>query len=174
MPDPTIPLTEYAARRRRLGTQLRKTLGLVMAGEPTDPLHDTFRPHPHFEYLTGVTDEPGAVLLLDPGHPVEARREVLFLRPLDPEVEKWDGYRLEVSQTLRDRTGFKAVFRTTHLPRFLTEAVRRSRSVACLHPFATYDRPVSPDHALFGRMSGKDWGFFCYKHFDFHLQQFGS
>lgn len=31
-----------------------------------------------------------------------------------------------------------------------------------------------PDHALFGRMSGVDWGFFCFKHFDHHLRQFGQ
>jgi hypothetical protein len=30
-----------------------------------------------------------------------------------------------------------------------------------------------PDHALFGRMSGRDWGVFVYKHFNHHLQQFG-
>lgn len=30
-----------------------------------------------------------------------------------------------------------------------------------------------PEHGLFGRMSGKDWGFFCYKHFHHHLSQFG-
>jgi hypothetical protein len=31
-----------------------------------------------------------------------------------------------------------------------------------------------PDHALFGRMTGADWGYFCYKHFDHHLRQFGQ
>lgn len=30
-----------------------------------------------------------------------------------------------------------------------------------------------PEHAQMGRMSGSDWGFFCYKHFDHHLRQFG-
>lgn len=30
-----------------------------------------------------------------------------------------------------------------------------------------------PNHALFGRMTGRDWGFFCYKHFNHHLTQFG-
>ena len=30
-----------------------------------------------------------------------------------------------------------------------------------------------PEHALFGPMTGRDWGFFCYKHFDHHLRQFG-
>ena len=31
-----------------------------------------------------------------------------------------------------------------------------------------------PEHALFGRMKGKDWGIFCYKHFNHHLSQFGA
>ncbi len=30
-----------------------------------------------------------------------------------------------------------------------------------------------PDHALFGPMTGRDWGFFAHKHFDHHLRQFG-
>ena len=30
-----------------------------------------------------------------------------------------------------------------------------------------------PEHAFFGRMTGKDWGVFCCKHFNHHLSQFG-
>jgi hypothetical protein len=30
-----------------------------------------------------------------------------------------------------------------------------------------------PDHPNFGRMSRRDWGVFCYRHFDHHLSQFG-
>jgi len=30
-----------------------------------------------------------------------------------------------------------------------------------------------PEHALFGPMSGRAWGKFCYRHFDYHLRQFG-
>jgi hypothetical protein len=30
-----------------------------------------------------------------------------------------------------------------------------------------------PRHAKFGPMRGVDWGYFCYKHFDHHLRQFG-
>lgn len=29
-----------------------------------------------------------------------------------------------------------------------------------------------PDHALFGSMSGRAWGIFCCRHFDYHLRQF--
>jgi len=31
-----------------------------------------------------------------------------------------------------------------------------------------------PDHALFGRMTGRDWGVFVHKHFTHHLRQFGA
>jgi hypothetical protein len=31
-----------------------------------------------------------------------------------------------------------------------------------------------PDHPMFGRMSGRDWGVFCYRHFDHHLRQFDA
>ena len=31
-----------------------------------------------------------------------------------------------------------------------------------------------PNHALFGKMTGVDWGVLCHKHFDHHLRQFGQ
>jgi len=34
-------------------------------------------------------------------------------------------------------------------------------------------RDAWPRHALMGAMSGRDWGHFCYKHFNHHLTQFG-
>ncbi len=153
MPDPSIPRSEYAARRTRLRGWLRKSIGVLFAGDHDPHGSSVYRPHPHFEYLTGVVDEPGAVLVLDPAAPVEARREMLFLRPLDPETEKWEGYRLEVGAALRERTGFKAVFRTGLLPRILSDVARRTRSLACLHPLATYDQPVSPDLEIFRKLA---------------------
>jgi hypothetical protein len=30
-----------------------------------------------------------------------------------------------------------------------------------------------PDHPNWGRLSRRQWGFFCYRHFDHHLRQFG-
>ncbi len=41
--------------------------------------------------------------------------------------------------------------------------------------FAARDpRESWPDHALFGHMTGRDWGVFVHKHFDHHLRQFGA
>ena len=74
MTEPTIPLSEYDARRKKVLSALKQSIAVVYAGEPPDALHDDFRPHPNFEYLTGITGETGAALLLDPTHPVESRR----------------------------------------------------------------------------------------------------
>jgi hypothetical protein len=35
------------------------------------------------------------------------------------------------------------------------------------------DRTDWPGHAIFGSMNRRSWGYFCHKHFDHHLRQFG-
>jgi hypothetical protein len=39
---------------------------------------------------------------------------------------------------------------------------------------AQEDRAEWPEHALFGHMTRQSWGWFCYRHFDYHLRQFGA
>jgi len=39
---------------------------------------------------------------------------------------------------------------------------------------AAADRVDWPDHAIFGSMSRRAWGWFCHRHFDHHLRQFGQ
>src|SRR6187399_3216039 len=94
---PIIEASEYQRRREALLKALRGSVGLILAGEHDPHLEHAYRPHAHFEYLTGVTTEPGAMLLLDPANPVADRRAILLLKPLNPELEKWDGYRGEIS-----------------------------------------------------------------------------
>ena len=62
---------------------------------------------------------------------------------------------------------------------FLTQPgswpVDAARLLGLVERFGTRDPgDVWPNHALFGPMRGVDWGFFCYKHFDHHLRQFGQ
>lgn len=140
-----LPLAEYEARRARVLRTLKDAVGLVFAGDMAPSLHDGFRAHAHFQYLTGIVDEPGAILLLDPLAPVEARRAILFLKPLDPEIEKWDGFRDEISSKLKARYGVATIMRTTAFPRFLLEATKRAKRFALLHPLAAHTAPVSPD-----------------------------
>ena len=61
---------------------------------------------------------------------------------------------------------------------FLTQPTAWDDDVATL--IALVERFVArgpsgdwPEHALLGRMSGRDWGVFCHKHFNHHLSQFG-
>ncbi len=146
---PIIPPSEYASRRAAVLASLKNAVGVICAGDADASLTNSWRPSPHFEYLTGIADEPGAVLLFDPTNPTPSRRVILFLRPLNPELEKWDGFRDFISSKLRQRYGVETIMRTLALPRFLSEAARRAKKLACLHSFAAYNAPVSPDLVLF-------------------------
>jgi hypothetical protein len=50
----------------------------------------------------------------------------------------------------------------------------RGALVELVRRFAECDSNDWPPHAMFGRMSRRDWGVFCYRHFDHHLRQFGA
>lgn len=153
-----VSLAEYAQRRERVRRELDGAVGLVYAGEASPMLHGKWEADANFQYLTGIADEAGAVLLLDPKAEDPKRREVLFLAPLNPELEAWDGYRDPVNAALRARTGFATIMRTMALPRILTDVARRRGTLACLHPFATMNAPVSPDLATFRKITERTVG----------------
>jgi Xaa-Pro aminopeptidase len=131
---------------------LKGAVGLVLAGEGGASLHGRFKGSSHFAYLTGIDDEPGAALLLDPTHEDPDRREVLFLKPRDPEMERWDGAREPLGGALKSRVGIRCVLRTLAMPGFVSAAGRRSKRLACLHPFSGYESAVSPDLAIFRKV----------------------
>ncbi len=152
MKTTAIALSEFAARREKLLAQLKRegnAIGLVLAGDADASLSQSWRPNANFEYLTGVTDEPGAMLMLDPGNPVKTKCAQLFLRPLNPEIEQWDGFRAPVSQALKSNYGIATIMRTTAFARALLECGKRSKRFACLHSLAAHTAPVSPDLAIF-------------------------
>jgi Xaa-Pro aminopeptidase len=146
-----IEPAEFTRRRERLLEALRGSVGLVLAGEADPSLHHPFAAHAHFAYLTGVADESGAALLLDPRNPNPRRRVQLFLRPLNPEREKWDGWRDEIGDRLRARWGVETIFRTTLLPQQLLDAAKRARALTLLMPLAPHTAPVSGDLEVFRR-----------------------
>jgi len=151
--DSHISVSEYAKRRARVARSLKGAAAVVMAGEGSPPLQGLWTPDPHFSYLTGIRTEPGASVVFDPGQPDPSRRCVLVLKPRNPEAEAWDGRREPISQDLRARTGFDRVVRTAALGPMLTNAARRAKRLACLHTLATPSQPVSPDLALFRKLS---------------------
>jgi Xaa-Pro aminopeptidase len=146
-----IDVSEFVARRAQLGVRLDGDVGVIFAGSGTGDA-DTYEPDWDFYYLTGLRDEAGAAVLFDPAADDPRRRAILFLRPLNPEVEEWDGYRSRIGTDLRTATGFETIMRMSALPRMLTAAARRKGTLACLHSFAVYDGPVSPDLVVFRKV----------------------
>ena len=131
----------------KLLTKLKGAAGLVYAGQCDVSLETTWRPHSHFEYLTGITNEPSAILLLDPSHPVPARREILFLESRDPEKEQWEGIRQPLGSLLRDEVGFTTILRLRSLPFVLADVSSRCKKFATLMPQAMVNQQVSADLA---------------------------
>ncbi|MEC9477294.1 MAG: Xaa-Pro peptidase family protein [Planctomycetota bacterium] len=151
MSQPFIAAEEFAQRRTDALAQLDGAMGLVFAGTGGG-LEEDFRPHLHFEYLTGITDEPGAILLLDPSSTRETHKQVLILQPHLPEVEKWDGWRGTINASLREKFGFKTIIRSSSFPNFVLQACKRSKKAVCLHPLVNHESPVGPDLEIFQKL----------------------
>ena len=91
--SPRPDLDDCAKRRARLAERLGEAALVLYGGELKTRSNDTefrFRPDSDFYYLTGLA-EPGAVMVLRPGHDPEL---TLFVRPRDPEQEVWTGRRI--------------------------------------------------------------------------------
>ncbi|HEY7468927.1 MAG TPA: aminopeptidase P N-terminal domain-containing protein [Acidimicrobiia bacterium] len=84
----------FAGRRGRLAEEIGEGgIAIIPAAVEVTRSSDTsfdFHQDPDFLYLTGFP-EPDAVAVLTPGHP--DAEYTLFVRPRDPEMEAWNGYR---------------------------------------------------------------------------------
>ena len=154
----TISREEYADRRKQLASNLNGATAVIFAGKGGG-LHDDFQPDLNFQYLTGIIDEPGAILLLNPNDPNPSRKEVLFLEPHLPELERWDGWRGPIDAKLREKHGFKALMRTSAFPQMLLNACKSSLKGTCLHPIAHHEQPVGPDLEVFQKLQQRIPGF---------------
>jgi Xaa-Pro aminopeptidase len=148
-----IAPSEYSQRRQRVLKALKNSAGIIFAGEGSAPLLGRWMPDRNFLYLTGIENEPGAAILFDPTAEDERRRIVLFLKPLNIEVERWDGYRQQIGPELKEKTGFETVMRAGAIAGSLTAAGRRGKKFACLHPFEVYPAAASPDLTAFQSVS---------------------
>lgn len=150
-----ITLEEYAARRSRVLEALAGAAAIVLAGEEvsTPSLQGRWKTDRMFWYLTGLDFESGAAVLFDPSAEDPRRRISLFLPSRDPEAERWDGPRDPLDSKLKAKTGFTDIKRSGHLPGALTNAARRTKRLACLHPFALYTADLSPDLEIFQKIA---------------------
>src|SRR3954471_22046094 len=130
----------YADRRARLAELLGPRAALVLASPPerlrNGDTHYKFRQDSDILYLTGF-EEPGAVVVLRPGHP--EMPFVMFVRPRNPAEETWTGRRAGVEGAVRD-VGAAAAFSVDELDGKLAEVVSGAEEI----------------HYPFGRESGLD------------------
>ncbi|MAJ28301.1 hypothetical protein CBD41_02580 [bacterium TMED181] len=153
-----IPREEFSERRQKLAADLNGATAVIFAGKGGG-LHSDFHPDLNFQYLTGIIDEPGAILLLNPADPNPARREILFLEPHLPELERWDGWRGPIDSKLKDQFGFRALMRTSSFPQILLNACKNSLQGMCLHSISHHEQPVGPDLEVFQKLQQRIPGF---------------
>lgn len=124
---PEVPAAVYRARRDRLAALLGPCVGVITAHAQPDGGIDEY-----FYYLTGI-EESGAQLMLAPRESIY--QQTLALRPRDPELEIWEGYREPMSPGLAKQLGVDLVTRARGpLPRRFGRALGRSRCYATLRP----------------------------------------
>lgn len=135
---PEIPASVYRARRDRLAAQLGPCIAVLASHAQADGGIDEY-----FYYLTGI-EESGAQLLLAPRETIY--QQSLALRPRDPELEIWEGYREPMSPGLAKQLGVDMVSRTRGpLPRRFGRALGRSRCYATLRPGFEKEQDVPAD-----------------------------
>ena len=146
---------EYASRRAKVLKALKGSVGLVFAGRSDESIQASWRPHSHFEYLTGITNEPEAVLLFDPTHPVSSRREILFLASRDPEKEHWEGIRKPLGSELQNEVGMTTLLRNKLLPFVLADLSSRCKRFATLMPISSVQQRLSQDLEMYRQISDR-------------------
>jgi Xaa-Pro aminopeptidase len=80
-------------------------------------------------------------------------REVLFLRPREPEQERWDIERLPLGSELERRTGFDKVRRISALGALATTAAGHNKDLHYLGAYAAPNAPIPPELELYGKIA---------------------
>jgi len=107
-PVPDLPAAVYRERRERVMRELEGCVAVLAAHGETSGVTEDYRQDGDFFWLTGL-NESDAWMLLAPR--AKYSRAVLFLRPRDPERERWTGPREPLSPALRERYGVDRVGR---------------------------------------------------------------
>src|SRR4051812_16839339 len=107
-PPPELPAAVYRERRERVMKELDGCVAILAAGGETSGVTEDYRQDGDFLWLTGL-NEGESWLVLAPRAKYD--RSILFLRPRDPERERWTGPRDPISPALRGRYGVDRVLR---------------------------------------------------------------
>jgi Xaa-Pro aminopeptidase len=107
-PPPDLPPAVYRERRERVMRELDGCVAVLAAQGETSGVTEDYRQDGDFLWLTGLSESEAWVLLAPRA---KYDRSVLFLRPRDPERERWTGPRDPMSPALLERYGVDRVLR---------------------------------------------------------------
>lgn len=155
-PAATVPFAPevFRARRKRVMDALGEGVAVLYGADAiasAAAVAPPFVQDSNFAWLTGIVDEPGAILVLAP-----AEREIkewLLLPSRDPEVERWEEERLPLGAEVERRTGFRRVMRTSALGGLVTTLAERSKQLHFLGPIVSANAPVPRELDLYGKVT---------------------
>jgi Xaa-Pro aminopeptidase len=109
-PPPDLPVAVYEHRRERVLAALDGCAAVIGSQGEVQGVTEDYRQDSDFYWLTGI-NEPSAYLVLQPKSPYH--KVTLYLRPRNPEAERWTGPREPISPELLERYGVDRVMRGT-------------------------------------------------------------
>ena len=107
-PPPDLPASVFEARRAKLMAALGSCTAVISSQGELSGVTEDYRQDADFYWLTGI-NEPDAYLVFQPNSPF--RKVSLFLKPRDPEHERWTGPREPISPDLMKKYGVDRVYR---------------------------------------------------------------
>ncbi|MCB8994788.1 MAG: aminopeptidase P N-terminal domain-containing protein [Bacteroidales bacterium] len=126
-----IPTDLFIKNRSKLNELLLPGSSLVL--QSNDEMHRNgdqnfrFRQSSDFLYLTGI-DQEKSILVMNPKHPEEKFREVLFIMNASPEQVTWNGFRLSREEA-SEISGIRNVQWLEDFERVLPEILYRSQNI---------------------------------------------
>jgi len=134
-PPPSLPPAIYRERQARVMKELEGCATTLAAqGDAVGPTED-YRQDSDFLWLTGVSEKGGWIVLHPKGKFIKT---TLYLRPRDPEAERWTGPRDPLNPALKDKFGVDAV-RRGRGDRVLLELGQEAGCIAILAPATLKD-----------------------------------
>lgn len=118
-PPPDLPASVYRERRERVMKEAGGCATAVAAQGTPQGVVEEFKQDDDFFWLTGIS-EPFAWVVLMPK--AKYSRHNLFLRPRDPEAERWTGPRDPLSPALKEKYAMDQVRRGPGGPLLLNAA----------------------------------------------------
>ena len=153
-PQPTpaadLPVEVYQSRRAQVMTALGGCAAVISSQGEVSGITEDYRQDADFFWLTGI-NEPDSHLVLQPKSLY--RKVTLFLKPRDPEAERWTGPREPVSPELLKKYGVDRVLRGAPDSALLNAGLHHG-CIAVIAP-ATMNKDERPDTELATRMANR-------------------